>query len=73
MQILIVYDSVFGNTEKIAAAIASALTTSLGDSVAVELFQAGQVQPPLLVGRDLLVVGSPTRGFHRCSAQTAWL
>lgn len=64
MQILIVYDSFFGNTEKIAAAIASSLKASLVDRAAVELLQAGQVQPPLLVGRDLLVVGSPTRGFR---------
>lgn len=73
MHVLIVYDSVFGNTEKITAAMASALTASLGDSAAVELLQAGQARPFQYAGSDLLVVGSPTRGFRPTEAMAALL
>ena len=60
MKTLVVYDSVFGNTEKIARAIA----TSLGSAAPVEILQAGVVLPEQLAGAGLLVVGSPTRGFR---------
>jgi flavodoxin len=53
---LVLYDSVFGSTEKIAQAIAAALETQ-----AVPISQADAGQLP---GLDLLVVGSPTRGFR---------
>jgi flavodoxin len=56
MNTLVIYDSVFGNTEKIAQAIAAALQTS-----ALPVSQASIEQ---LLGLDLLVVGSPTRGFR---------
>lgn len=56
MNALVIYDSVFGNTEKIAQAIAVALGTQ-----AVPVSQADVEQ---LRGLDLLVVGSPTRGFR---------
>ncbi|MFZ5881936.1 MAG: flavodoxin family protein [Chloroflexota bacterium] len=52
----VIYDSVFGNTEKIAQAIAAALQTSA--------LPVGQVTADQLRGLDLLVVGSPTRGFR---------
>ena len=64
MNVLVLYDSVFGNTEKIARAIAEALLASLPDGSLVELRQPRQVIPPQLEGRDLLVIGSPTRGFR---------
>lgn len=60
MKTLVVYDSVFGNTEKIARAIA----TGLGSAAPVEILQAGVVLPEQLAGAGLLVVGSPTRGFR---------
>lgn len=56
MTILVIYDSVFGNTEKIAQSIAAALGTQ-----AIPVNQANAEQ---LRGLDLLVVGSPTRGFR---------
>jgi len=56
MNALVIYDSVFGNTEKIAQAIAAALGTQ---AIPVSQADAGQ-----LTGLDLLVVGSPTRGFR---------
>jgi flavodoxin len=60
MKTLVVYDSVFGNTEKIARAIAA----SLGPGASVEILRAGDVLPVELAGAGLLVVGSPTRGFR---------
>jgi flavodoxin len=56
MNVLVIYDSVFGNTEKIAQAIAAALGTQ---AVPISQADAGQ-----LGSLDLLVVGSPTRGFR---------
>lgn len=56
MNVLVIYDSVFGNTEKIAQAIAAALGTQ---AMLVSQAEGGQLR-----GRDLLVVGSPTRGFR---------
>lgn len=56
MKSLVVYDSVFGNTEKVAQAIAAALQTT-----AVPVVQA---TPDQLEGLDLLIVGSPTRSFR---------
>ena len=58
MKALIVYDSVYGNTEKIARAIAAALTPS-GE---VKVLRPGEVNPSELESVDLLIVGSPTQG-----------
>jgi flavodoxin len=69
MKALVVYDSVFGNTEKVAQAIAEALRPK----VAVELHPAGQLTPAQLLGSDLLIVGSPTRGFRPTEAMAALL
>jgi flavodoxin len=64
MKALVIYDSVFGNTEKIARAIAGAL----GSRVDVGTLRAGEITPEQLMGSDLLVVGSPTRGFRPTQA-----
>jgi len=58
MNALIVYDSVYGNTEKIARAIAEAITPS-GE---VKVLRAGEANPSELASIDLLIVGSPTHG-----------
>lgn len=58
MNALIVYDSVYGNTEKIARAIAAALTPS-GE---VKVLRPGELNPSELQAVDLLIVGSPTQG-----------
>jgi flavodoxin len=60
MKILIVYDSVFGNTEKIAQAIGAALAAH----ESVETLPAGQATADKMRGLNLLIVGSPTRGFR---------
>jgi flavodoxin I len=56
MKTLVVYDSVFGNTEKVARAIAAELPGT------VRVSRVGAVSAEELGGTDLLVVGSPTVG-----------
>lgn len=59
MKALLVFDSFFGNTEKIARAAAGGLE----GAAEVMVIRAGEVMPDQLQGLDLLVVGSPTRAF----------
>jgi len=56
MKALIVYDSVYGNTEKIAKAIGGAITGE------VKVLRMGEVNSSELKTLDLLIVGSPTQG-----------
>lgn len=56
MKTLVVFDSVYGNTEKIARAVAEAIPGE------VEVLRVGQVQAEALETVDLLVIGSPTHG-----------
>ncbi len=63
MKALVVYDSFFGNTENIAQAIGQALA-ALSAQGEVETCRVGSVTPQQLAGVQLLVVGSPTRGFR---------
>jgi flavodoxin len=58
MKAVIVYDSVHGNTEKIARAIAEAITPSNE----VKVLRAGEANPSELASINLLIVGSPTHG-----------
>ncbi len=64
MKALVIYDSVFGNTEKIAQAIAEALRRQ----AEVELVRPQVAPLDHLADLDLLVVGSPTRGFRPTEA-----
>jgi len=56
MKAVVVYDSVYGNTDKIARAMAEAITPS-GEAKAL---RAGEANPAELESLDLLIVGSPT-------------
>jgi len=56
MKALIIYDSVYGNTEKIARAVAEAITPSYE----VKVVRVGEANPSELASTDLLIVGSPT-------------
>jgi len=56
MKVLIVYDSVHGNTEKIARAIGDAVTGE------VEVHHAGEVNISESDTFNLIIVGSPTHG-----------
>jgi flavodoxin I len=65
MKALIIYDSVFGNTEKVAKAMAAALETST--------LPVSQVTLDMLRGLDVLIVGSPTRSFRPTPAISKFL
>lgn len=69
MTTLVVFDSVFGNTEKVARAIAQAL----GSPPAVGILKAEATEPDQVRALDLLVVGSPTRGFRPTEAVSGLL
>ncbi|UCE98178.1 MAG: flavodoxin family protein [Dehalococcoidia bacterium] len=56
MKTLIVYDSVYGNTEKIANSIGDAVT---GD---VKIMRAGEASISDIESIDILIVGAPTYG-----------
>jgi flavodoxin len=56
MNILVVYDSTYGNTQQIAKAIGAAITGE------VKVLRANEVNIAELNSFDLLVVGSPTQG-----------
>jgi flavodoxin len=60
MSILIVYDSIFGNTGQVAKAMADELERTH----AVKLASVQEARTLDLGGVDLLLVGSPTRGFR---------
>src|SRR5574340_1357922 len=60
MKVLVIFDSMYGNTEKIARAIGAGLRAA-GD---VSVLRSTDVDLDQLKGADLLVVGSPTQGFN---------
>lgn len=59
MKALVIFESVYGNTEKVARAIGAGLAAA-GEVLVVS---AAGVKPEQLTGLDLLVVGSPTQAF----------
>ncbi len=69
MKALIVYDSFFGNTEKVAQTMGDALA---GEGEIV-IRRVGDVQADDMTGLDLLIAGSPTRGFSPTPAITNWV
>jgi len=69
MKALIVYDSFFGNTEKIAMAVGKAF----GNAKDVTVYRVGDVKPEMLDGIDYLIVGSPTRAFSPSPAIKTFL
>jgi flavodoxin I len=64
MRVLVIYDSFFGNTEQIAQAIGRALDPQ-GD---VRVRRVSSVRPEDVAGVEMLIVGSPTRGFRATPA-----
>jgi flavodoxin len=69
MKAMVVYDSAFGNTEKVAQAIGQAL----GPVEEVKTVRVGDVQPDQLRSLALLVVGSPTQKFSPLGTITNFL
>ncbi len=59
MTTLIVYESMFGNTRRIAQAIAD----GLAPHQRVELHEVGRAPIPLPADLDLLIIGAPTHSF----------
>lgn len=68
MKTLILFESFFGNTEKIARAIGAALGVSDSDIVRVT-----DVKPGQLEAVELLIVGAPTRAFQASPDTKAFL
>ena len=56
MKVLVVYDSLYGNTAEIAKAIGSGITGE------VKVLPVGEVEPSDLESLDLLIAGAPTQG-----------
>ncbi len=56
MKALVIYDSAYGNTEKVAQAMAEAIGCAA--------HRVTEVQPAQLTGLDALIVGSPTQKFQ---------
>jgi flavodoxin len=63
---LVVYDSVFGNTAKVAQAMGEALG-------GVPVKKVNEVQPADLEDLKILIVGSPTRAFRATPATMTFL
>jgi flavodoxin len=56
MKSLIIYDSVFGNTEKLAQTV--------GKAIGADVKRVTEIQAGQLDGLDWLIVASPTRAFR---------
>ena len=69
MRVLVVYDSKFGNTEKLAQVIAEQLLQRGRLTVTT----ADKAQRHMLEEVDLLVVGGPTQGHGISRAMRGWL
>lgn len=67
MKTLIIYDSLYGNTEQIANAIGG------GIGGEVKVVKVGEANVDELSSYDLLVVGSPTQGGRHTVATKAFL
>lgn len=67
MKALIVYDSLYGNTEKIAQAIGG------GIGGEVKVVRVGEANPAELGSYDLVIVGSPTQGGRHTVATGEFL
>lgn len=66
MRALVVYESMFGNTQQVAETAAAVLVAAGADVTLTEVGGA----PTDLSGVDLLVVGGPTHGFGMTRAST---
>jgi flavodoxin I len=69
MKSLVIFDSQYGNTERVARAIGAAL----GSQGEVEVIRVQDVKPKNLEGIHSLIVGSPTQRFRPTMAITEFL
>lgn len=77
MTALVLYDSLYGNTERIAEAIAQAVVQALAEVASepggARAVRVREVDPSALEGCTLLVVGSPTHGGRPSADMQAFL
>lgn len=73
MKALILFDSLYGNTEKVARAVAAGMGETPGAGGEVAILRIADVTTKRLAGLDLLVVGSPTQRFRATPAVTSLL
>lgn len=66
LKALVVYESMFGNTEQVARAVADGLAEHLD----VQLIEVGQAPAPIFDLLDLVVVGGPTHAFSMSRPRT---
>lgn len=66
MKALVVYESLFGNTEQVARAVAE----GVGRRMPVEVVEVGAAPAPVTDLVDLLVVGGPTHAFSMTRPNT---
>jgi flavodoxin len=66
MKALVVYESLFGNTEQVARAVATGLRGRLD----VELVEVGDAPAEIPPATDLVVVGGPTHAFSMTRPNT---
>ncbi len=69
MKALVVFDSLYGNTESVSRAVAAALPSS----PAAKALRPAEVKPSDWTGLGLLVVGSPVQGGRPTPAIQAFL
>jgi len=67
MKVLVIYDSVYGNTEQIARAIGGAIAND------VKIVHAREAEPSELQGIDLLIAGAPTQAGRPTQAMQDFL
>jgi len=65
-QVLVVFESMFGNTRIVAEAVAAGLASG----AKVDLVEVGEAPTSLDPGLDLLVVGAPTHAFGLSRPET---
>jgi flavodoxin len=71
MEVVVVYDSVYGNTKKVAEAMAQAIRSTLSREVPV--VPVGKAIAAEQHSIDLLVIGSPTHGALPTKAVQAFV
>lgn len=62
MKAVVIYDSLYGNTEQVARAIGDGLSAALGAPGSVEVVRVGDAPADRLAAWDLVLVGGPTHG-----------
>lgn len=69
MKVLVIYDSMFGNTEKVAQVIAA----GLGTGEDIRLAKVNTITPQDIMALDVLIVGSPIHGWRPTEAIKTFL